>query len=145
MPGMMKTLNNISRCQSMYRKKTIAAENLCPNHYAFVLSVCHQPGRSQDELARVLCLDKSTVARALAHLEKHGYITRIPNEKDRRQYLVHPTEKMLDLYPKVQIANREWNTRLTENVSPEELEVFYRVLSKMEQSAKRITEELEVD
>ncbi|MBD5467399.1 MAG: MarR family transcriptional regulator [Lachnospiraceae bacterium] len=144
MPAIMKTLNNISRSQAMYRKNIISAENLCPNHYAFVLAVCYKPGRSQDELARAICLDKSTVARALAHLEKHGYITRLPNEKDRRQYLVHPTEKMLELYPKVQLANQEWNARLTENVSPEELEVFHRVLSRMEQNAKKITDELEV-
>ena len=144
MPGTMKTLNNISRCQAMYRKKTIAAENLCPNHYAFALSICHEPGRSQDELAKALCLDKSTVARTLAHLEKHGYITRIPNEKDKRQYLVHPTEKMLEIYPKVRLANREWNARLTEDISTEELEVFHKVLAQMEQNAKKITEELEV-
>ena len=128
----------------MYRKKTISAENLCSNHYTFVLAVCYNPGRSQDELARALCLDKSTVARTLAHLEKYGYITRLPNEKDRRQYLVHPTAKLLELYPKVQLANREWNTRLTENVSPEELEAFHRVLSMMERNAKKITDELEV-
>ena len=142
MPGTMKTLNNISRCQAMYRKKTIAAEDLCPNHYAFVLNICHEPGRSQDELARALCLDKSTVARTLAHLEKYGYIIRIPNEKDKRQYLVHPTEKMLDVYPRVRLANREWNARLTENVMPEEMEIFHKVLLQMEQNAKRITEEL---
>lgn len=144
MPRIMKTLNNISRCQAMYRKKTIAAQDLCPNHYAFVLAICFEPGRSQDEIASVLCLDKSTVARALAHMEKHGYITRIPNEKDRRQYLVYPTEKMLEIYPKVQLANREWNQRLTEEVSPEDLEVFHKVLARMEQNAKKITEELEV-
>ena len=131
MPGIMKTLNNISRCQATYRKKTIAAQDLCPNHYAFVLNICHAPGRSQDELARALCLDKSTVAR-------------VPNEKDRRQYQVHPTEKMLDIYPKVLQANKGWNARLTEDVPPEELEVFHRVLSRMEQNAKKITEELEV-
>ena len=145
MPGIMKTLNNISRCQSIYRKKVIAAENLCPNHYAFVLTICHKPGRSQEELAQELCLDKSTVARALAHLEKNGYITRTPNEKDRRQYLVHPTQKMLDIHPKVKLASREWNERLAENISPEDLEVFHSVLSKMEQSAKKMKDELEVD
>lgn len=143
MPGMMRTLNNISRCQAMYRKKTIAVQDLCTNHYAFILAICREPGRPQDELARTLCLDKSTVARALAHLEKHGYITRIPNERDRRQYLVNPTEKMLDIYPKVKFANKEWNMRLTENVPEEDLEVFHRVLASMEQNAKRITEELE--
>ena len=146
MPGTttMKTLNNISRCQAVYRGKKIAAEGLCTNHYAFVLAICFKPGRSQDELAQAICLDKSTVARALAHLEKNGYITRISNEKDRRQTLVYPTEKMLELYPKIQLANKEWNERLTQDISPQELEVFYRVLSRMEQSAKKITEELEV-
>lgn len=143
MPGTMRTLNNISRCQAMYRKKTVAAENLCPNHYPFVLAVCRRPGRAQEELAQALCLDKSTVARALAHLEKSGYITRAPNEKDRRQYLVYPTEKMLEVCPRVQSANRAWTERLTEDVSPEELEVFHRVLSRMERSAKKIMEELE--
>ncbi|MCM1026136.1 MAG: MarR family transcriptional regulator [Roseburia sp.] len=144
MPKTMKTLNNISRCQAMYRKKTIAAEDLCPNHYVFVLAICREPGRSQDELAASICLDKSTVARTLAHLEKCGYITRVPNEKDRRQYLVYPTEKMQDILPKVLQANREWNARLTESIPEEELEVFHRVLAAMERNAKRITEELEV-
>ena len=144
MPGTMKTLNNISRCQAMYRKKAVAAEDLCPNQYAFVLNICHEPGRSQDELAKALCLDKSTVARTLAHLERYGYLTRILNEKDKRQYLVHPTDKMLNIYPKIQLANREWNARLTENVSPDELEVFHKVLSLMEQNAKKIADELEV-
>ena len=143
MPRIMKTLNNISRCQAVFRKRTIAAEDLCPNHYAFVSVICHEPGRSQDEIAREICLDKSTVARTLAHLEKNGYITRVPNEKDRRQYLVYPTEKMSDIHPKVQRANREWNLRLTEDISPEELEVFHRVLSRMEQNAKRITQDME--
>ena len=40
--------------------------------------------------------------------------------------------------------NREWNVCLTENVSPDELEVFHKVLSLMEQNAKRIADELEV-
>ena len=144
MPRIMKTLNNISRCQAMYRKRTIAAEDLCPNHYVFVSAICHVPGRSQDEIAREICLDKSTVARTLAYMEKQDYITRVPNEKDRRQYLVYPTEKMREICPKVQLANGEWNKRLTEDISPDELEVFHRVLARMEQNAKRIMEELEV-
>lgn len=143
MPVKMKAINDISRCQSMYRKKNIASEDLCSNHYAFVLAICHEPGCSQEELAQTLCLDKSTVARALAHLEKYGYITRISNEKDRRQYLVHPTEKMLNVCPRVQLVGKEWNNRLTENISPDELEIFNQVLSRIAENAKKIMDELE--
>ena len=143
MPGIMKALNNISRCQAMYRRKAVGLDDLFSSHYAFVLSISRDPGRPQEELARELCLDKSTVARVMACLEKSGYITRAPNEKDRRQTLVYPTEKMLDVCPKVRQANRAWNDRLTAGISPEELEVFHQVLERMEASAKTIIEELE--
>lgn len=143
MPGIMKALNNISRCQAMYRRKAVGLDDLFTSHYAFVLSISHHPGRSQEELARELCLDKSTVARVMAGLEKNGYITRAPNEKDRRQTLVYPTEKMLEACPKVRQASRAWTDRLTAGISPEELEVFHQVLDRMEESAKIIMEELE--
>ena len=143
MPGTMRILNNISRCQAMYRRRSVGLDDLFPSHYAFVLSISHSPGRSQEELARELCVDKSTVARVLACMEKNGYITRAPNEKDRRQTLVYPTEKMLEACPEIKKANRAWTDRLTAGVSPEELDVFHRVLERMEESAKTIMEELE--
>lgn len=143
MPGIMRTMNNISRCQAMYRRKAVGLDDLFSSHYAFVLPISHEPGRSQEELARELCLDKSTVARVLACLEKNGYITRAPNQKDRRQTLVYPTEKMLEACPKVRQANRAWSDRLAAGISPEELDVFHRVLERMEKSAKTIIEELE--
>lgn len=143
MPKLMRTLNSISRCQSVFRGRTVDAEDLYPAHYAFVLAICHAPGRSQEELARALCLDKSTVARSLACMEKHGYITRTANESDRRQFLVYPTEKMLDVCPRIQSANKEWNDMIEEGIPSEELEVFYRVLSRMEESARKVLSELE--
>lgn len=143
MPGIMRALNNISRCQAIYRKKAVDLEDLCTSHYAFVPAVSHNPGLSQEELARELCLDKSTVARALANLEKNGYITRVSNEKDRRQTLVYPTQKMLEICPRVRQVNRAWAERLTAGISPQELEMFYQVLARMEKSAKAIVEEWE--
>ena len=77
MPKFMKMLNNISRSQAIYRNFKIAAEDLQSGHYAFVLAICREPGRSQEELAKELCINKSTVARNLNCLEEKGYITRV--------------------------------------------------------------------
>ena len=63
MPRFMKMLNNICRSQAIYRHSRVSAEDLQSGHYAFVLAVCRVPGRSQEELARELCVNKSTVAR----------------------------------------------------------------------------------
>lgn len=144
MPLFMKTLNNISRCQAMYRKNKLFAEDLCPHHYAFALSICRLPGHPQDELAKNLCLDKSTVARTLSHLEKNDYIIRMPNEKDKRQSLVYPTEKLLTLAPMIRTLNKDWNARVTEGISSDKLSVFFDVLSEIEENAKRLIETEEI-
>lgn len=137
----MKTLNNISRSQAIYRHKKISAEDLQSCHYAFVLSICRAPGRSQEELAAELCINKSTVARHLNCLEEKGYITRSPLARDKRQFSVLPTEKMLKILPEVTAASMEWMTLLSDGISEEDLAVFNSVLERMQQKARNIIKE----
>ena len=138
MPRFMKSLNNISRSQATFRSERVVREGLCASHHAFVLTICRHPGRSQEEIASELCLNKSTVTRALAHLEEQGYIRREQSLEDKRQFLVFPTEKMLDALEEIRNVSREWNLLISEGISENELEIFYSVLSKMEQRAKEI-------
>lgn len=138
MPLFMKSLNNISRSQAVFRHSKISADDLHPAHYAFAIGICKNPGRSQEELARELCLNKSTVARALTVLEERGYVKRESLPTDKRQFAVHPTEKMLAVLPEIRRASREWVDLLSEDIPEEELEVFNSVLERMEQKARRI-------
>ena len=52
MSKFMKLLNNISRSQAIYRHSKISADDLQSCHYAFVLTICREPGRSQEEIAK---------------------------------------------------------------------------------------------
>ncbi len=140
MLNFMKMLNNISRSQAIYRRSRITANDLHASHYAFVLAICREPGRSQEELARELCINKSTVARALNTLETNGYISRTPLASDKRQLSVHPTEKMLSVLPEVRAASVEWMTLLSEDISEQEMEIFDAVLAKMQAKARDIVE-----
>lgn len=142
MPRIMKSLNSISRCQATYRSEKLKADGICACHHAFILIISKNPGRSQEELTREICLNKSTVARALNHLENCGYITRTPNPDDKRQFLVYPTDKMLEILPEVRAIAREWNDCIAEGISEEELEIFHSVLNRMEEKAKSIVREL---
>lgn len=139
----MKTLNNISRSQAIYRHARISEKDLQSGHYAFVLAICRAPGRSQEELARELCLNKSTVARTLNVLEEKGYVLRTPLPHDKRLWSVEPTEKMLAVLPKVRRVSEEWMALLSEGIPEEELAVFDAVLLKMEQRAGEIIERQE--
>lgn len=145
MAKMMKSLNNISRCQAVFRSERMKAEGICAHHHTFVLNICGHPGRSQEELSRDICLNKSTVTRTLAHLEEHGYVCRKPNPEDKRQLLVYPTEKMYAILPEVRALATEWNEQLAEGISEEEMAVFDSVLFRMEKKAKEMIGNQEED
>ena len=143
MAKFMKMLNNISRSQAIYRQSKISADDLQSPHYAFVLAICREEGRSQEDIAKELCVNKSTVARNLNYLEEKGYITRKQLPHDKRQFSVFPTEKMLKVLPEIRNASSEWMELLSNGISKEELCVFNSVLSRMEMTARQITEKQE--
>lgn len=143
MPKFMKMLNNISRSQAIYRHSRIASGDLQSGHYAFVLSICREPGRSQEELAKELCVNKSTVARNLNYLEEKGYITRTLLPQDKRQFSVYPTDKMLAIFPALKAVSLEWMKLLSEDIPENELAIFDSVLSRMQKKAREIIEKQE--
>lgn len=140
MSKFMKMLNNISRSQAVFRHSRISAKDLQSSHYAFALAICRNPGRSQEELAEELCINKSTVARNLTALEEKGYIKRTALPNDKRQFSVHPTDKMLAVIPEIKQVSAEWMTLLSEGISEEELAVFDSVLLRMQSRAREIIE-----
>ena len=143
MPRFMKLLNNISRSQAIYRHSRISAADLQSGHYAYALVICREPGRSQEELAQELCVNKSTVARNLNYLEETGYVTRQALPNDKRQFSVFPTEKLLTVLPEIKQASGEWMALLSEGIPAEELAVFDAVLLRMQDKARQIIKQQE--
>ena len=143
MSKFMKMLNNISRSQAIYRYSKISVEDLSPSHYSFVLAICAAPGLSQEEIARELCINKSTVARNLSTLEENGYVERRSIPTDKRQFSVYPTDKTLSVIPKIREASGEWMRLLSEGIPKEELDIFDSVLRRMQERAGKIIENQE--
>lgn len=143
MSRFMKMLNNISRSQAIYRHNRVSSEDLQTGHYAFALAICRKPGRSQEELAGELCINKSTVTRNLNYLEENGYISRKSMPSDKRQFSIYPTEKMLSVLPEIKQASVEWMTLLSEGIAQDELDIFNSVLERMQTRAREIIEKQE--
>ena len=144
MSRFMKMLNNICRSQAIYRHSRVSAEDLQSSHYAFILAICREPGRSQEDLARELCVNKSTVARNINYLEEKGYVTRNPLPQDKRQFSVFPTEKALSVLPEIKAASAQWMQLLSQGISQTELDTFDSVLMRMQEKAREIIEQQEV-
>lgn len=137
MATIMRKMNVISRCESIYRFEQ-SSHNLAGIYHSYILTICHYPGSTQDFLAKHLCKNKSNVTRHLSYLETNGFVERKTSEKDKRETLVYPTQKMLDILPEVKKITLEWNEKIAEGISQDELEIFHKVLDRMFDKSKNI-------
>lgn len=136
MSTLMRKINILSRCEGIYRQDKLSDSKLCACHHSYILAVCHHPGMTQEQLARHLCVNKSSVTRNLSHLSENGYVERRPDPHDKRAICVFPTEKMLAVFPEVKRITADWNAFLTAEITPEELAGFEAVLEKITERAK---------
>lgn len=146
MPSFMRQINVIGRCSAMVRNQKLADTGLTGWHYSYILTLCRNPGQSQEHLARHIYINKSNVTRHLTQLEKNGYVERRQSEEDKRVMLVYPTEKAYEVLPRVREVVRSWNSFLTEDFTPEEMEQFNSMLERITRKAtEAVNKELDED
>lgn len=131
----LKNIGIIARCSDMFRDDYFRDMGLNGRQCVCLLHICRQPGITQDTLSKTLFIDKSNVTRQMSLLEDAGYITRCPDESDRRQMRVFPTEKALTLLPVIREGFRVWREYLNEALTEEELMVLCSAADKLAKRA----------
>ena len=140
MPTFTHSLNITARCTQMERGDLLKEYGLCGGQVPYLLRLCRSPGLSQEEIARGLYLNKSSVARQIASLEKQGWVVREPDSSDRRKLLVYPTEKAMQMLPKLREIVHSWNDYLLEGLSQEERTQLEAVMERISDRAKAYIE-----
>lgn len=92
---------------------------------------------TQDELASILNLDKTTIAKAVKRLESHELITRKRNEADHRKKELAVTDKALLVKEKMSMHMDEKTQSLFEGISEQEIDTFKGILGKIENNLER--------
>ena len=138
MSMLLRKMNVISRCARIYRSDQLTDADMESFPHSFAYAICANPGFSQEQIARRLCLNKSMVTRRIAQLEEHGYVTRVTAENDKRVMLVYPTEKMHAIFPRVREITQRWHDAVAEGISEEEMAVLESVLEKIEAKARAL-------
>jgi len=139
----VRKINVISRCEGIYRQDKLKESGLGPCHHSYILAISYHPGMTQDQLAKHICINKSGVTRHLSYLEEKGYVERRADQHDKRAICVYPTQKMLDILPEVKKIVKNWNDYLTQDIDPEELACFKRVLDTIAERAQKYIYEKE--
>lgn len=103
---------------SMYLDKQLAPYGLNNSQYMYVVRVCERPGITQDQFLQLFYIHPSNVTRAIAALEKQGFIERRCNQQDRRTFCLFPTQRALEAYPCIVEIRRQWQQELLEQTDP---------------------------
>lgn len=125
----------IVRCGIQFRGEQTIPMGLKSCHISYLSRICCYPGISQDQLAQMMFINKSNVARQVAILEEDGFITRTPATADKRVMELYPTEKTLALMPQLEKIVCQWDQIITEGICEEDVQTVTRILEKMKENA----------
>lgn len=108
-------------------------EYLDLNRYYYALTViCYYDGQlTQKALSEKLQKDKSIIVNVIDTLTEKGFVYREINPADRRQHLLKATDKAKKAVPQIIEAFEKMNSRVAENISANDMQIFESVLYKM--------------
>ena len=93
-------------------------------------------GQSQQELAVLICKDKTSVTRLIDNMEKHSLVVRIPDKSDRRQKLIYLTKKGRDLQEKLILVIQQAQLEAQKSISINDIEICKKVLNQIYDNIK---------
>ncbi|OCN05289.1 hypothetical protein A4S06_09280 [Erysipelotrichaceae bacterium MTC7] len=129
---------NIGRLVSIvYRKRQsiinslFQEENLPNAEVSILLHLYGNDGLSQEKLTKYLSIDKAAIARSISSLETKGYLRRVKNPKDKREYQIHLTKLGMDSEVLVKGKLDRLNESLLDGVSQKDIDIAYDVLTNI--------------
>lgn len=141
MSQITRDMTHITRCSNQFRSEQFAPMGFKACHAPYLTHICREPGISQDKLSRAICINKSNVARQSVVLEEEGYITRVPCPEDKRVIRLYPTQKALDMVPRIFEVFSRWSDLVTQDLTEEERRQLEVLLAKVKIRAAEWMEE----
>lgn len=91
----------------------------------------------QKDIEQKFSICRSTVTNIIQLMEKKGYIARESVEHDARLKKVILTDKGKETHSKMEFLAEQLEHRLVEDISGEEMEVFLKVVNKIQENAQK--------
>lgn len=127
----MRQISITYRCAMRFREHELADTGLAGCQTPYLTILYRHPGISQEEMAKALNVNKSSVTRHLAVLEEKGYIRRQASPTDKRILLVFPTEQAMALKERLFRCYHDWNEYLTQDFTEEEQALLSRLMVRI--------------
>lgn len=88
---------------------------------------------SQNELGRQTAMDVATIKGVVDRLRKRGFVNVLPDENDKRRFLISVSEKGVEILESIHEAGLRISEKTLEPLSVRERAEFIRLLKKISQ------------
>ena len=133
-----RTLSHLERVLSYRLKQQLKSKdlNLSVEEFRALFYLWFDNGLTQNEIAAKAFKEKSLMTKTINSLERKGLIERKRMENDKRNKQIFLTQKAIDMEVKAMACANVITRKAEENISNEDLEVFFRVINQMENNLK---------
>lgn len=136
-----KEINELARDIRKFLSSHLDKYSLGDGQFGILYELLHNEGVSQDELRRRRNVDKATIAKAVKKLIDHGYLYKERDANDKRAFCLYTTPKGRELKPEIERIIGMEQELLLRGSTPEEMEVFKRVMRRMTRNIEDYFEE----
>lgn len=127
----MNDLSKLVRHMRMFAERSMADVGLGFPEQLVLMCLCEGEVANQDQLSRMLDLDKGAIAKTIGKLEEKGLVVRSENKLDRREKSVATTPLVKGVYERMEDELALWDDRLFRGISEAERQSFESVLARM--------------
>ncbi len=133
----------IDRTHFIILNELLRPFGISAGQFPFFISLIKKQNVMQETLARHFHIDKGAVARAVNKLVDAGYVQRIPDPNNRRAVRLFLTEKGIEISPKIEKIEQEWEEKMYSCIPQKDRLQFYSLMQTMTYSCLQTLEKTE--
>ncbi|CAH1196939.1 hypothetical protein PAECIP111890_01071 [Paenibacillus sp. JJ-223] len=127
----LREIGMIARCLDSISNIEFQHLNLSRGQYLYLYRICENPGIIPNQLAELIKVDRTTAARAISKLESDGFIVKKPQQGNKKNKLLYPTEAGLEAWEFIRREGVHSDQVTLAGFTPEEIETAVRLLRRM--------------
>jgi len=101
MADVLREVGMIARALDSISNVEFKQYDLTKGQYLYLVRICEDPGIIQEQLSKLIMVDRTTVIRAVQRLVDHGLVAKRPDITNKKIRRLYPTEKARLIYQRI--------------------------------------------
>ena len=137
-----KFVRGLGKNFKIFLKENLKKYNLKVSEFHLLHILCKKESIKQNSLTDNSFVDKSTVTRNIKKLLDKDLIIRLRDPKDKRQYIVKPTEKGIEIHENIKDIFKLWNKKIMKDIPESDRKIFEKTTKKLLKNSQDLIERM---